>query len=294
MKIKSIYACLLCGAALFGATACNGGAGAGKTVHELSGASTSDSISNLLGQLYADDYWQMSRTDSAVYAGDNAKAQYRRGVERGLALASEDDAFLSGLLTGVDIVRFSKDKLEKNFDVKVVAKQLLDGLDYGLQSDSAVNLQEVQHLLNEIQKRLDVEKAKKDRALADSTLAAYGKANNLGTPADGRFVQIARKGEGAQFTDGQMVGAAVSVRTAEGQPIPLQLPKALTVGRDFNGIPVGSILATMHPDEVLEITTTALDFLGKRYARYGLEPQQVIIVTVAVKGVIADNAAAAE
>lgn len=287
--MKKLHISLLAAAALLSVsslfTSCGGN---GQSANDLSSANRADSLSNLLGQLYADDYWKMTKSDSATFAGSDAMEQYRRGIEKGLSVENESDAYIAGLLTGVDIVRYSKDRLQKDYDLNINARQLMAGLKYGLQSDSTVNLEEVQTMLNDIQQQLSVEKAKRERTNAEAALAAYAKGKDLGQQMGTYWLKVLQPGEGEPLVVDQSVNAEFIVHYAEtGDLVGSPLPREFKVGSSFQGLVTGQVLIGMKPGEKAVVTTTALDFFGNRCARYNLDPATILSIDVNVGQLVA-------
>lgn len=282
--MKKLQISLLAAGALLSVTAlftsCGGN---GTSGNDLSSATRADSISNLLGQLYADDYWKMAQTDSATFAGKDALEQYRRGIEKGLSAENESDAYIAGLLTGLDIVRYSRDRLEPDYNVKVSSSELMKGLKYGLQTDSTVNLEEVQTMMNDIQQQLTVEKAKRERTDAEAALTAYVKGKDLGDQTGAYWLKIIEPGEGDLLASGQTVNAEFQVRYAEtNELVGAPLPREFKVGSSYQGLMTGQVLVGMKPGEKAIMTTSALDFFGNRCARFNLDPSTILTVSITV------------
>lgn len=278
MRISGI----ICAAALLTLAACSGGSG-GKDVSTSGAETRSDSLSNLFGQTYAEDYWRMAKADSADFAGQKAKDDYRRGLAKGLELAGGSEAYVQGLRAGIEVMSYSRQRLEKEFGVKIEPKAMLEGLDYGLASDSAVNTQEVQQMLNELQTRLNIEKAKRERAEAEAALSAYLASHEAGQRVDNFYIRTLSGGEGEPFADGTVVNADIDVvNAADGNPLPAGMPRQFRVGSTINGIQAKTLLGDVRAGERVEVTTSALDFFGNRCARYDINPATVIKVMISV------------
>lgn len=272
----------LVASAAIGLTGC-GGSGSGKDVAELGNATRSDSLSNLFGQTYAEDYWRMAQADSASFAGAKAKDDYRRGIEKGLELAGGSEAYIQGLKAGIEVMSYSRQRLEKDFDVKIDPKAMLAGLDYGLKSDSAVNVEEVQQLLNELQTRLNIEKAKRERAESEVALNAYLASHEAGQRVDNFYIKVLSRGEGEPLAEGTVMNVDVAVANAvDGKLLPVSLPRQFRVGSTINGIQAKTLLGDVRAGERVEVTTSGLDFFGNRCARYDVDPAAVIKVMISV------------
>lgn len=289
MKIKALIGGAIACAAFLTLGACSGGSG--KDINELGNATRSDSLSNLLGQMYADDYWHMAQSDSATFAGSEAMKEYRRGIEKGMQLNSESDAYIQGLMTGVDIMRYSRDKLTKDFDVSINPKALLEGLDYGLNNDSSINMAEVQQLLNEMQTKLNIEKARRDRNESEAALNAYVAKNDCGAKHDNFYIKTLSAGEGAPLENGTIANISITAKDlTTGELISAGLPRQFRVGGSLAGIDARKLLGEdAKVGERVVVTTSALDFFGTRCSRFDVDPKSILSITISV-----DSAEAAE
>lgn len=281
-KIKLLSSAALV-AAFCSLAACSGGSGEGRNIAGEGAATRSDSLSNLFGQTYAEDYWRMAEADSALFSGAKAKEDYRRGVEKGMEHAAQSEAYVHGLRAGIEVITYSRQRLEKDFNVKIDPKAMLEGLDYGLKSDSAVNVEEVQQMLNELQTRLNIEKAKRERVEAEAALSAYLAAHEAGQRVDNFYIKVLTRGEGEPLASGTVVNADITVlNAADRATLPVGMPRQFRVGGTINGIQTSTLLGDVRPGERVEVTTSALDFFGNRCARYDVDPAAVITVVISV------------
>lgn len=279
MKKFNIVAGALAAVAILASCSGNeGGSGKKISISDYKNMTVGDSVAYYFGQLSATEYWQVAAGDTTLKSRES-RDQFLKGLRAGFDAVKDNDAYNMGYYKGVALAMQMKE-LEKEYETKVNKKVLFDGYDYALQSDSAVNVSEVNEEFMKIQESIATRKEAKDRKEAAEVLKKEGAAKKWTRINDTLYGgPVATAGQGANLREGDAINLAISVNTIAGVQIDRRENLDLTVGQMLPA-PVTQALLTMKMGETRKFYTPAFEFFGRAYARYNLKPTDVIELTL--------------
>ena len=288
MKLKTLLLSILGGSMML--TACSG-PGEGRPLEDIKNASTTDSISNLLGQMYAIDYWKDIAGDS-VKATREARDQYLSGVRDALKLSGKDESYIEGYLLGLQLSQYSRE-FTNLMGVDIDLNETLKGLAYGLRTDSTVNYQQVSADLNLLTTRFANQKDEKDRAEGEKNLAAFAKKEGMTKYSEDLYGKILSQGTGKELKEGENVSFDIVISDDTGKKLNIPVPKDVTVGPQLSKAPIGRALMQLKEGGAGEFATSAFAVFGANAGRYKVTPEQTLVMNITLKG-ISQKAAEAE
>lgn len=98
--------------------------------------------------------------------------------------------------------------------------------------------------------------------------------------ADNLYGGVITPTEGEQIKDGDNVDASINVENIEGKAINAPLPSKLKIGSRSLPEPINTALKTMKSGETGKFATSAMSIFGPRAAQMGLQPSDVVILTI--------------
>lgn len=287
MNLKTIFFSAISAGLLLASC---GGPGEGRSISDIKNASASDSISNLLGQYYASDYWKAMSSDSARITRES-RDEYLKGVAEALKLAGKDDAYIEGYMLGLNLLQYTG-QYTKEMGMELSTKEILNGLAYGLRSDSAVNLEQVNADLSRITTRFAAEKDAKDKVAGQKKVAEYAKKHGLQKFTAELYGKIEKQGSGKKLADGDNIKCSISASDSKGNKIRVPLPSELEVSQQLNNTPIGAAILQLTPGGAGDFVASAFDVFGTNCARFNVDPSDIVILKVGVDKLLDKNAAA--
>lgn len=272
---RLLIAAGVCAVAL---TSC-GGAGEGKSLDDISGATMADSLSFYYGQLYARDYWLAAGRDT-TFATDKARTEYIKGLRKGLSMMSGDKAYDEGLVLGMQLAMNMR-QFEETYGVKLSDGVMANSVAYGLRNDSTVDSMEVQRQIGQLMTVLEREKDAREQAAADKELAATAKSLGMKALNEHLYGKVINAGKGARLAKGTVVDVKIDMTAADSRkPLDIPMPSQIEVGTQFANMPVGQALMSMTPGETAQFATTGHALFGPRCAQMRIEPTQVVLIDI--------------
>lgn len=283
MKLKSILASAA--VVLLLAPSCSDGNGKSDKDNALKNASTADSLMYYFGQMRAGEFWRIAQSDT-TFKTEKARADYLAGVKAGLtAVRDNDDVYNQGVFTGMQLA-MNLQNFDKTYHQKLNPAKLIEGLQSGLASDTAVNELEAQTRFQGIMARMNEEKEKADRVAAVQALATAAKKAGLSKISDDLYGKVETEGSGENFKDGQTVSVELTLTKEDEKDLGLNLPNEIRVG-DISYLPkiFTEALTQMKPGETEKFMTTANALFGVNASQMNMNPDDVMILTIKAKGV---------
>lgn len=273
MKIKF----LAIGGLALALTACGGSSD--KPLSEYSNADEADSLSFYLGEVYAQNYVQQMKRDSAL---SNNK-EYLKGFEAGLAALGESAAYNEGFTTGLQLASGMKQFAEQS-NLTLSAKMIINGFNYALVGDTVRDDKAQENFLRLNEKiitRAEAErKAEAEKALSAAASKAGFKKNALGL-----YTKVLKAGNGTELNLGDKFNYTVKVTGPDGKEIkPLCVTdEEAVLGRTLPvGFVLGRFVKGMKAGETAEMLVSANELLQGNPQTIGLKPNDVITVNVSV------------
>ncbi len=275
MKLKSI---LLCGVAALTLASCSQSE-EGSRISGLKNANAGDSLLYYFGQRQASDYWKASERDT-TFATEQARRDYMRGVQAGMnAVRSGDDAYNQGVFQGIQMA-MNIFEFEKEYKMQLNPKVLVESMQEGLQSDSAVNVADAQKEFYAIMGRLNEQREENNRKEAAKNLEQAEKKLNMKKISDDLYGETVTKGDTVKIKDGDKIKVSMTATDMQGQELAIPFPTEITVGDRFMGPVLTDAYTSMTNGETKKFITTGYALFSGRSARMGVEPDAVVILTV--------------
>lgn len=266
------------------ATSCGGNDS--RPLSELGKISTADTLSYLYGQMYADNYWRMNVNDSAALSA-GGRDSYLRGIEKGLALGADDDAYADGVITGLQFA-LGIAEMQRELGVELSKDYIIRGMRNGLKSDSATDIAVTQTMMNRILQLLGEKRDKENAKAAVKGLKGVASRMKLTPFASGVYGRIEKPGSGETFKDGDLVHAEIRITSSEGKQLSLPpFPAEIAIGSDpFAETPIEACLYKLRPGSKAVLTTSAGDLFGPETSRLNIEPSATILIHLSFGGLI--------
>lgn len=266
------------------ATSCGGNDS--RPLSELGKISTADTLSYLYGQMYADNYWRMNVNDSAALSA-GGRDSYLRGIEKGLALGADDDAYADGVITGLQFA-LGIAEMQRELGVELSKDYIIRGMRNGLKSDSATDIAVTQTMMNRILQLLGEKRDKENAKAAVKGLKGVASRMKLTPFASGVYGRIEKPGSGETFKDGDLVHAEIRITSSEGKQLSLPpFPAEIAIGSDpFAETPIEACLYKLRPGSKAVLATSAGDLFGPETSRLNIEPSATILIHLSFGGLI--------
>lgn len=281
MNIKAIFAASACALTLM---AC-GGPGEGKSLSEIKNATETDSLFYYFGQIRANDYWQQAHMDS-TFKSEEARSAYLKGLQEGINLGKEGEvAYNRGLLEGLNL-SMNCEEFQKEYKQKPNKNIVVESIAYGLRNDSIVNASEAQAAFYQIMGRLNEQKLELDKAASQQSLKKTAASKKMEAVNDDLYEKVIKAGNGEMVKRNDKLNLSVEFKKLNGSDLGFPAPEELEVNSSLPE-PLINALLKMKVGEKAEFASTALAFFGQRCAQRGLEPADVILFTIDIKGISA-------
>ncbi len=278
--MKTLKAIIGACALLFVVGACSNPP-SGKSLDDYEKLSQGDSLSYLYGMTYADNYWRMAESDSAALS-EAGRKQYLEGIQKGLAMASANEQYNSGLLMGLQMVMAKKD-LKKQLGVSIEPELFISGLAYGLKADTVASNPRYQRAFQQIVDAIGKKKDKEDANIAGRELLSMAENEGFTSMGENVYGKVVVAGEGPLLQEGQTVNVDIKLQTLSGKELPIPMPDQIKVGSEFEN-PIGQAILKMHVKEKVELLTTAVALFGHNCSRLGIDTTEVLKMTIETKG----------
>lgn len=287
---KTILVSFLALASAVGMVSC-GSPGNGKPLSEIRGSDAKDSLLYYFGQMEAAQYWRDSAKDSLLQT-EASRMAYLKGLMAGLKAIKEDENYNRGLVAGVRMAVNMRD-FEKEYGVELNPGVIVESLEYGLRSDSIVDevnvTRQFYDLLGYFQEKRDAA----DKSASEKVIKDVARKMGLYNIAEGIYGKTLTPGHGPALVDGDKVRVSISL-TSGGQELGIPMPEEVAVGDHYVSSTLNTALRAMHVGEKCEYAVTAYKFFGRRCTQIGLQPTDVVIMTVDVKEMVLPHSAQAD
>lgn len=280
MKMKYMGVLAISAIAL---TACNS-TPQPKELSEFSNATMQDSLAYYMGEQGAMNFWRSAMQDTTLKT-DAAKASYLKGFQKGMDMVMEDEAYNQGLIQGVNLANYLR-SLNKDFELDLQNDRAVAGLAYGMQNDTIVNPNDLQQAIMPIGMRLEAEKAKKDKAIADQKIDEEIKKSGYKKDANGIVYKVVEEGKGKKLENDEYVLVQLTMTDLEGNSIvPTDSkPQKMTVGK-YNYSPVvNRALPMMNIGSTYKVIGSSTDIFGPQARQFRLKDSDVVCVEIKVTG----------
>lgn len=285
MKFKSYLAMAACGIIF---AACSNPEA--KPLSEISDATKADSLIYYFAQMRGAEYDREAQRDTTL-ATDEAKKAYVMGVQAGLNAAKADnEAYNRGLFLGMQMA-MNFQQFSKDYGISLNKKVFIESLAEALSTDSLANPSEMQREFYRIMGEFNSSKEERDNQAATESLEKAASGMNLKKIADNLWGEITQKTEGEAIKDGDNVETSIVLTNVDGKSIEAPLPSKIKVGARNIPAPIGDALKALKNGETGKFATSAKALFGQRASQMGLEPSDVVMMTVKATIAPADDTA---
>lgn len=264
-------------------TSCDGG----KTdnIADIEDATTGDSVMFYFGQNLAADFWLSTESDTTLIS-ESAREDYLRGVKAGIAAARNNEAYNKGLFVGVQVATNLKDFRDLYPEVKIDDKVLIAALRAGLESDSAVNVNEVKSQFYKMMDGLARSKEAADAKIAEKLLVEKATELGMKLQAPMLYSKLIDAGKGAEVKSGDRIKVQISVATLDGKMVGMQIPTEIVVGRSYTSPMIAAAIPGMKVGETKQFLSSAMQVTPRRYKLGEYKADQLMKFTIKVDSLI--------
>ncbi len=289
MKIKSIITMAAAGLML---ASCQGGASSDGQASsgDLKNATPADSLIYYFGQMRGAEYRRQAERDTTL-ADAQAKKAYLQGVQAGMnAVKSADEAYNQGLFLGMQMA-MNIQQFKDDYGVDLNKRIFMTSLSEAVNADSIANPQDMQREFYKIIGKFNEEKEAREKAAAGESLSQEAKKLNLAKISDDVYGTVTVKTDSVALKEGDNVEMEYQITNAAGKEIEAPLPKKGKIGARNLVAPINDMLKTLKNGETGKFITSARALFGPRVSQLGLEPSEVVTVTLKASIITEDTEA---
>lgn len=276
MKTKFIATGAMC--ALLALAGCSKTGSEGK--YELK--NQNDTLSYLFGSANAIGYWSEAHTQDSTLLSQSSRDAYLKGFEDTQKLLDTDDrAYLRGVAAAVALAG-QFEQLEKQYNIKVNQKVFISALKRALESDTAVDANDVQTRLMVTMEKINREKNALDNAQGLKELAAYAQKNGYMKYNEGCYGKVIKEGNGEPVQSGYQAPIEIKyTNVATGKPMEIADITTYIAGYTFPPeLAFSGAIGTMKPGEEAELLVTLFELVGNETQHFGATPATIVKLTV--------------
>ena len=260
------------------------GGSRGKELSEFPEASTGDSLLYYYIQLRALEYWDNARVDTMLRHPEQ-REKFLQGVEKGLSLVGDEEAYNRGLRLGVRLaynLREFEQKYGVDLDDNIIAASLRNGLQDGKDIPALEDQKEFYRLLDKMKALLHDKMS--GEALMD--LSRQAEAHDLKKANDHLYYRILRPGQGREIQNGDVISVSVDYQRSDGDNLGLPSPIVVTVGDP--GVPavMDEAYRMLRQGTTAMFATTASDLFGTRTSIMGLQDDDVVVISLILNEIV--------
>ena len=244
-----------------------------------SNATASDSLMYYLGQFDAARFKMEADNDTSLNS-PQARQSFLAGVQAGLNQLRQDDeaynrGFTAGLQTASNVTVFNE-----RYDVNLNKNLYLSALRSELMSDSTEDARSIQLKFQMVMTNIMNEKEEKDKKAASETLAQAIAGKDYKKVTDDLYGKIENHTDSAKIKDGELVKLDLTVNKLDGQSVYSPVPPQTRVGAQNLPKVITDALMIMKSGETGSFMTTGIALFGQRAEQNGIQPSEVLSLTL--------------
>ncbi|MDE7496497.1 MAG: hypothetical protein K2M67_06585 [Muribaculaceae bacterium] len=276
--MNSIFLRIAAASTALAAMMCScGGTGVGKSLDEISDATSGDSLLYYYGQLHAVHFWDESASDSTLIS-EQGRESYLRGIEAGLKGIGNDENYNAGLIAGLEIAR-NIQQFRQDYGVELNPEIIMESLRYSLNEDSIEDEEDISMHFYEILTRLSNQKDSSDRTASEQALAEAAKSQNMQKVHTLLYRKLESEGSGNILKEGDRVNVDLKV-SCKGHDIAVPIPKETKVGSPYTNALINEALLSMKEGETTLFITSAYSLFGRKCTQMHLIPSDIISIRI--------------
>lgn len=263
------------------AVSCQTGTGSGLSEN----SSQTDSLMYYLGQMNAADYLREATRDTTLKEVSEKQA-YLSGVRAGLnALKEGNDNYNKGVMMGMQMASQMM-SFSEQMKVEINKDSYINSLTNTLMSDSTPNTSMAQAEFRKVMSNIEAAKEARDKVASQESLKQVAESDGLPKISDDLYGKVTNTTDGEVLSEDQEVSVEATVTKTDGEKVNMPFSPKGKIGnkRNFPEI-VSTAILSLKSGETGEFLTSAHALLGNRAAQMGLEPTDVLKVTLTATAV---------
>lgn len=263
------------------AVSCQTGTGSGLSEK----SSQTDSLMYYLGQMNAADYLREATRDTTLKEVSEKQA-YLSGVRAGLnALKEGNDNYNKGVMMGMQMASQMM-SFSEQMKVEINRDSYINSLTNTLMSDSTPNTSMAQAEFRKVMSNIEAAKEARDKVASQESLKQVAESDGLPKISDDLYGKVTDTTDGEVLSEDQEVSVEATVTKTDGEKVNMPFSPKGKIGnkRNFPEI-VSTAILSLKSGETGEFLTSAHALLGNRAAQMGLEPTDVLKVTLTATAV---------
>lgn len=260
------------------------GQGKGKELSDYPNASTGDSLLYYYIQLKGEEYLNNTSTDTALRSEEQRKL-FLDGVEKGISLVGDNEAYNRGLRLGVRLAINLRD-FESKYDVDLNDGIMIESMRNALQEGKERAALDNQEIFYSLLTKMKNQVKTKERQIAGQALAKAAGERGLKKISDNLYYKVLRPGKGPAVLNGDVIEVAADYQRADGDNLGLPSPVTVTVGSE--GLPnvMNQAYRQLSRGAMVQFATTAYQLFGSRTAIMGLKDSDVVIINMILNDIM--------
>lgn len=272
MKLKSI---LSMAAAALVLASCQ--TPSGEKLADIDNAGKADSLMYIFGQMRGAEFKKMAERDTTLDSSE-ARRAYIAGIKAGLKAVKEDqNAYNQGVYLGMQMA-MNMAQFKKDYNVNLSHRVFVEGVAEAL-SDSTLNPQALQADFYAIMNDFNTAKENADKAAASKALEKAAAEKKFNKITDQLYGSVPASDQ-PKLKDGDKVKISAQITTAAGKSLNAPVPPTMTLSERMSESPIYQALISLASGQKGEFLTTAVAMFGNRCSQFGLEPSDVLSLTL--------------
>lgn len=247
--------------------------------------SLSDSLIYYFGLLEGQEYLDMAAKDTVLLTR-RERERYLKGLKDGLnAVAEINDTYNRGLQNGVELALALYD-YNRKYGIDLNRGLLYQSIAYKLEGEGAPGVAEAMEEFHKVVEKLDFKKREEMVKDMHLSLAEEAKRLKMKKISDDLYVTDANPGMGDSIRRGDLVFATLNYILESGRNLEMPAAQQLIVGGPTMSEVMIEVYTRMKKEGSAQYATTAGALFGSQAYQLGLQPQEVVLMSVEINNVV--------
>lgn len=247
--------------------------------------SLSDSLIYYFGLLEGQEYLDAAAKDTVLLTR-RERERYLKGLKDGLnAVAEINDTYNRGLQNGVELALALYD-YNRKYGIDLNRSLLYQSIAYKLEGEGAPGIAETMEEFHRVVEKLDFKKREEMVKNMHLPLADEAKRLKMKRLSDDLYVTDANPGVGDSIRRGDLVFATLNYILESGRNLEMPSAQQLIVGGPTMPDVMIRVYTRMKKDGSAQYATTASALFGAQAYQLGLQPQEVVLMSVEINNVV--------
>ncbi|MCM1377960.1 MAG: hypothetical protein NC097_08195 [Clostridium sp.] len=254
------------------------------SLSDVKDATKGDSIAFYYGRSKGFDFWNEAENDTTL-RGEDARKEFLKGVKDGMDAVKDNAAYNYGLMIGMGVAQDIIDLHKTYPGVEMPRDLFLSSLKGALKNDSVVDGVQTKADLYKIMDQMARQKELEDTKAAQASLASTAKQLSMTKINDYLYGKIITNGDGQVLKDGDKVSLDITAATVDGQPIGMQFPREIVVGRNLSSPLISQALRTMKVGQTSQFIASPIQLMPRRYRAGEYKGTDLVKFTIKVNSI---------